>query len=155
MLDLEGARFETPLIKVTGIEIVRSSTPNFCREKLKEGARIILQETPETLREFISVVRLDWMKLEIEDMAFPRGVNGIEKYMADNSAYLSGTPIHVRASIMYNKLLKDFSLEKKYERIRSGDKVKFYLLWSLQILVMKMLSRSLFSFLRKWDCVNM
>jgi len=73
--DLEGVRFTTPEIKVTGVEIVRSSTPEFCRNKLKEASRIILQEDLESLQNYMEKVKSEFMELSPEDVAFPRGAN--------------------------------------------------------------------------------
>ena len=36
-----------------------------------------------------------------------------------------GTPIHVRGAIMYNHMLTQMNLTKKYQSIKGGDKVKF------------------------------
>ena len=36
-----------------------------------------------------------------------------------------GAPVHVKASVRYNDLLKYFNVEKRYELIRSKDKIKW------------------------------
>ena len=36
-----------------------------------------------------------------------------------------GTPIHVRAALLYNHYVKKHGLDKKYQLIREGDKIKF------------------------------
>jgi DNA polymerase elongation subunit (family B) len=39
--------------------------------------------------------------------------------------YNKGTPIHVRGAIVFNSLLQKKKLNKKYQEIRDGDKIKF------------------------------
>ena len=39
--------------------------------------------------------------------------------------YKKSTPIHVRGSLLYNLVLRQKNLEKKYEIIKNGDKIKF------------------------------
>jgi hypothetical protein len=39
--------------------------------------------------------------------------------------YKKGTPIHVRGAIVYNHHLKQLGLEKKYQKIQEGEKLKF------------------------------
>ena len=39
--------------------------------------------------------------------------------------YKKGTPIHVKGTIIHNKLLKEHKLVKKYQIIQEGEKIKF------------------------------
>ena len=39
--------------------------------------------------------------------------------------YKKGTPIHVRGALLYNKALKEKKLDKKYNEIFEGEKIKF------------------------------
>jgi DNA polymerase elongation subunit (family B) len=57
-------------------------------------------------------------------VAFPRGVNGMKQY-AGSPIYAKGTPIHVRGALLYNHHCKRMGLDKKYQPIRDGDKIKF------------------------------
>lgn len=112
-------------MKVTGIEAVRSSTPAACREMIKDTLKLIMTADEATVQREIEQLRKKFWTLPPEDIAFPRGVSDMEKYMDKSSLYKSGTPIHVRAAILYNEALKDYNLSHKYEIIQSGNKMKF------------------------------
>ena len=60
-----------------------------------------------------------------DQIAFPRGVSKVREFQSRDTIYKKGTPIHVRGSIMYNKLVGDMALQKKYTTINNGDKIKF------------------------------
>ena len=71
-------------------------------------------------------------KLPIDDIVNATGMKGIEKYTErkNNKEFIftnlkKGAPVHVKASIRYNDLLKYFNVEKKYDLIRSKDKIKW------------------------------
>jgi len=123
--DSEGVRYKEPELKVTGIEAVRSSTPAACREMIKDTLKLIMTADEATVQREIEQLRKKFWTLPPEDIAFPRGVSDMEKYMDKSSLYKSGTPIHVRAAILYNEALKDYNLSHKYEIIQSGNKMKF------------------------------
>jgi len=111
---------EIPKLKVRGVEIVRTSTPQWCRDKLKEAVDLIFSsKSNDVLIEYINNARKEFEKLPFETIAFPRGVSFSDYKMGGK-----GVPIHVRASFVYNKLLTDLQL-KNHQRISEGDKIKF------------------------------
>ncbi len=123
--DSEGVRFAEPKMKVTGIEAVRSSTPQVCRDLIMDTIKKIVTCTETEVQQHIEDLRVEYMKLPAEDIAFPRGVSEMEKWTDASSLYKKGTPIHVRAALLYNKSLNDNKLGSRYERIQSGNKMKF------------------------------
>ena len=125
VLDDEGLRLKEPKLKVMGLEIVRSSTPAPIRDSLKEAVRLILTSDEDTLQDYILQTQTDFKKFTPEEIAFPRGCNNLTKYTSQADIYAKGTPIHVRGALLYNNLLKEQKLGKRYEKIQEGDKIKF------------------------------
>ena len=120
----EGVQFAKPKLKVMGLEMVKSSTPAVIRSKLKESIMVILEGSQENLHKFVGEFRKEFNKLPVEEVAFPRGVNGMNTYKG-SPIYAKGTPIHVRGSLLFNHHCKRLGLEKKYQAIKDGDKIKF------------------------------
>ena len=123
--DSEGVRYETPKTKIMGIETTRSSTPQVVRDSLKEAIDLILTTDEETVIKFIDDFRQKFREFEPEDIAFPRGVNGMKKYSDRSSIYQKSTPIAVKGSLIYNHYLDKHKLNNKYRKIIDGDKIKF------------------------------
>lgn len=121
----EGVAYDPPKLKVLGMEIVRSSTPAPVRKALKEAVTIALTKDEATIKKFVSDLEAKWHKLRPEEIAFPRGVNGVKEYSDSNSIFRKGTPIHVRGALIYNHLVRTKELDKKYQYIQEGDKIKF------------------------------
>ena len=122
----EGVEYSKPKVKVMGLEMIKSSTPTACREKLSESIDVILNGTEDDMINFIEKFRKEFESLDPADIAFPRGVNGIEQYTDKKSGmFAKGTPIHVRGSILYNFHLEKKKLTKKYTKINEGEKIKF------------------------------
>lgn len=122
--DLEGVRYPEPIIKVTGIETVRSNTPYICREYLKKCLSIIMKESEEVLHDYIEECRNDFYGRRFDEVGKPSGVNGISAYADPIKIYKKGTPWHVRGSLMYNHAIQEYKLDKKYLLIGDEDKIK-------------------------------
>ena len=120
----EGVQYAKPKLKVMGLEMVKSSTPAVIRDKLKDSISVILEGNQSKLHEYIEKYRTEFKQLPVEEIAFPRGVNGMNTYKG-SPIYAKGTPIHVRGSLLFNHHCKRLGLEKKYQAIRDGDKIKF------------------------------
>jgi DNA polymerase elongation subunit (family B) len=107
-----------------GLEMVKSSTPAVIRDKLRESLQVILAGDQKDLHTYVMDFRKEFDKLPIQEIAFPRGVNGLKQY-AGSPIYTKGTPIHVRGSLLFNHHCKRLGIDKKYQPIRDGDKIKF------------------------------
>lgn len=125
--DNEGIRYTSPKLKTVGIETARSSTPEVIRLALEDCLDIILNKNEEDLHDYVKKFKEKFMSLPVEDISFPRGVSDLEKWAeeSEGSLWKVGAPIHVKASITYNEMLKKTGLEKKYPPIKNGDKIKF------------------------------
>ena len=121
----EGVQFAEPKIKVMGLEMVKSSTPAVIRDKLKDSIKVILENDQSKLHKYIEQFRTQFNSFPVEEIAFPRSVNGLKEYMASSTIYRKSTPIHVRGALLLNHHLKQMKLDKKYQPIRDGDKIKF------------------------------
>lgn len=115
--------------KYTGVEIVSTSTPAKVKPFIKKIVKTVLETkdyhaTQKVYREVYDKFK----KLTIPELAFPKGIKGLEKYAAMASGFSigKGTPIHCKAAIYYNKLITDLGVDSKYEKIKSGDKVKYF-----------------------------
>ena len=123
--DNEGVQYKDAQLKIMGIEAVKSSTPAPCREKIKQGLKIIMNGTEKELNLFIQGFRKEFMNLPPEDIAYPRSVNGLSKFSDTSQLFAKGAPIHCKGAILYNHLVQKKRIGHKYPFIQEGDKIKF------------------------------
>jgi len=131
----EGDVFDKPEIKITGVEIVRTSTPRFCVPKLKQTLKNMFSGMNKSdMVKFINSVKKDFISAPIDDIAFPRSINDYSKYcdsidmrkfVKDDVVPIapSGSPIHVTGSMFFNYIIEKEGLE--YEPISNSTKIKF------------------------------
>ena len=120
-------------LDIKGLDIIRSSTPPAFRDLMKQILKDILTDVDKNIIDKNIVNFKNTMrKLPIDDIVNATGMKGIEKYTErkNNKEFMftnlkKGAPVHVKASIRYNDLLKYFNVEKKYDLIRSKDKIKW------------------------------
>lgn len=125
VLDKEGKVKSPPDMKIMGLEIVRSSTPKFVRNALRESVRLILSTDLPTVRTYVEKFQQIFYSTNIDEISFPRGVNNIAKYYDKATLYKKGCPIHVRASLLHNFYVTKKNVQEKYQMIEEGAKVKF------------------------------
>ena len=121
----EGVQYAEPKLKMMGIEAVKSSTPQVCRDKIRDALRLIIDGSEKDLNNFIQEFRKEWLELKPDMIAFPRSCNGLRKWSTTNGIFRKGCPMHVKGALLYNYQLKDKKLNKKYPEIMEGEKVKF------------------------------
>jgi hypothetical protein len=123
--DNEGVRYAKPKLKIMGIEAIKSSTPAPCREALKQMFTTIMTGSESAVQRDIELFRTHFKTLPPDQIAFPRGITNLTQFMDKQTIYRKGTPIHARGSILYNKMITDLSLQKQYNKIQNGEKIKF------------------------------
>jgi len=121
----EGVQYSVPQMKVMGLEMIKSSTPSAIRDKMKETIKLMVTGTEDEVQDYIADFRKEFKKLPIEEISFPRSVNGLKTYTDNIMIYTKGTPIHVKGSLLYNYLLNKHKLTNKYPIIKEGEKLKF------------------------------
>ncbi|MCK5020088.1 MAG: hypothetical protein KAS32_23745 [Candidatus Peribacteraceae bacterium] len=121
--DNEGVRYTKPKIAVTGLESVRSTTTKFVSGRLKEAYKIALLGDEISLQQHVIKVRDEFMAQSVDDLALPKGVNDITKWLDSVGDILKGCPMHVRASIVHNQMVEKLNLSTKH--ITNGSKIKY------------------------------
>jgi DNA polymerase elongation subunit (family B) len=127
-----------PKLSVTGLEIVRSSTPDFVIEKLQEALNIILDKDEKSLQDFVEKVKKEFFKIADKNpelIAKTSSVNNLN-YKKDSKGYYRinedgrriACPINSRAAITYNDYVNKYGLWDIYPLIQEGDKIKFVML---------------------------
>ena len=122
--DLEGVRYTEPSLKIMGIEAVKSSYPEICRDTIKETLKLIMSTDNESVINFIDKFRKEFHGMTPEEIGYSSSVSYLRKYEELDGSPKKGTPYNSKSSLLYNKLLKDNGLLKKYEEIKEGDKIK-------------------------------
>ena len=132
-----GVKVEKMVVK--GIDVVRADFPPAFRTLLKEMLKdILFDATKEKIDEKLLTFKKKISILSIIDVAKPTSVKNVRKYTSKRKKnvyvqdtdvefknYEKGSPAHVKASIMYNNLIKYYRLEKKYKRIEDGEKIRW------------------------------
>jgi len=127
VLDEEGISCKK--FKYTGVEIARTTMPDPIKPLAKKIVETMLFtqdqiKTNEVIAETYEVFK----KLPISDISFVMGLKGYEKYSSrcDGFKTVKSMPLHVKAAYFHNILLKTFGIDKKYEQISSGDKIRYF-----------------------------
>jgi DNA polymerase elongation subunit (family B) len=122
-------------VTVKGLDVVRSSFPKAFREFMKELLADILSATSkETIDRKILSLKASLKNKHYLEIARNTSANNIAEYgnmeHGGLNQFKKGTPVHIKAGIVYNRLLEYYRLEKQYEPITDGAKIKYVYLKS-------------------------
>ena len=136
----EGAYYTIPSLSVTGLELVRSSTPEFAKKVFEKALEIMLLKDEKDLQLYLKEVKKEFDELVktpvgVKQIARISGVSNLNydtecwcREVLDSKGNLIKklpAPMNSRASILHNQLVKKLGLEEKYELIEEGNKVRF------------------------------
>jgi DNA polymerase elongation subunit (family B) len=121
----EGVQYDEPKLKIMGIEAIKSSTPEVCRQMFKQAFEIIMKGSEEETQSFLAKWKAEHKSMTPEQISSPRGVSNITKWHDPYTTFTKGTPIHVRGALVYNKSISEEGLGNQYDLIKNGEKIKF------------------------------
>lgn len=121
----EGVTYTKPKIKVMGLEMVRSSTPAWVKDKLENSFDIMFDKNESSVQEYIKNLKEEYFKLTPSDIGRISGVSNVSEKVDKDTIYVKGAPMHVRASLLYNHMIEKMNLKKQYPLIGDGDKIKY------------------------------
>jgi len=118
-----------------GVELVRSSTPAFARDKIVSIVKYLFSHADtfniKDLLKLVKGLRKEFELADIDDICMQSSVSKYEtKVLHDKSLplqFVSGAHFAVKSAAHYNYLLmKSKDYQQKYEFIKSGTKIKYY-----------------------------
>lgn len=142
--DMEGFRYTAnehePHEKIMGLFSVTSTCPEFIKPYFNKVMYNLCADGVDEARNTIKEMKELFMKKPISDIAFPKGVTDVDKFVnpetklpwdgewldvGSGKTRNGGVPINAKAAIYHNYLVDKLGLEKKYQKIKSGDKMKY------------------------------
>lgn len=118
---------------IKGLEPVKSSYPNWARERLKVLTEYLVKvgkhlDIEQDLLPKLKELQSDFQELPHNEASFNFKIRVYNKYIESEKhlKLLKGIPIYSRAAAYYNHRLISTGLNKKYTLLREGDKIKYY-----------------------------
>jgi len=118
-----------------GVELVRSSTPLFARDKIVDIVKyLFLNPDSFNIKDLLKLVknlRKEFELANIDDIAMQSSCSNYDAKIIDDKnlplQYQTGAHFAVKAAAYNNYLLsKNKEAQQKYEFIKSGTKIKYY-----------------------------
>lgn len=118
---------------IKGLEPAKSSYPTWAREHLRTLTEYLVQvgkhlDIERDLLPKLKELEEEFKTVSHHDAAFNFKIRVYNKYIESEKdlRLLKGIPIYSRAAAYYNHTLLKTGLNKKYQMLREGDKIKYY-----------------------------
>ncbi len=129
LLELDGMAPSKPF-KYTGVSVVKSIYSDSVKKLIKEVLESAILAQDKTKADKILRDAYDkFCKMSIEEVSYRSKISDYEKYarMVDSYGKTGkGTTIQGKSAIAFNRMLKHFDLEAKYESIGNGTHIKYF-----------------------------
>ena len=142
--DMEGFRYTAnggePHEKIMGLFSVTSTCPEFVKPWFNRVLHDLVAEGVDKARETVAEFRKLFFAKPISEISFQKGVSDMDKFLdpetnlpwegqwtdkASGKVRNGGCPINAKAAIYHNHLVDKLNLQKTYQKIKSGDKMKY------------------------------
>jgi len=123
ILDLEGEPVDE--MSITGMEIIRSDSPEICKPKIKRVLELILKNASDReIQKYIQESKKEMLKCTPEEIAENKGINNIEKYIYNKYKIKIKTPHQVKGVANLRFLVEKLKMEDEVEIPQEGNKAK-------------------------------
>ena len=134
IVNKNGIKLKEPELEMKAIDVVRSSYPIIFKKQLKQFCIDILNNLSESeINKSILSFERKLKQVPVIELAKNTSVHfqsddGKHIYHDDKRKrfeYYKGTPAQVKAVLFYNDLIDEWRLNKKVEKIKDGQKIKW------------------------------
>ena len=131
VIENEGKVYPEPKLSITGIDMVKTTMPSFFKDASKSILHsMLVDDDRDKIVDMLRDYKERFMKEDIFNISAPRSVNNYDKYSEDVETYISNgevyfkskTPQHVKASMLYNFLIKKKKL--MYPFVGNGSQIR-------------------------------
>jgi DNA polymerase elongation subunit (family B) len=132
----DGKTFDAgSYISTKGLEIIQSSTPAFCRDKLTDLVKFLFSKDKLDndaiggLTRVLKEIKKEFQLADIEQISSNRRIGDYNKFVINDTnefELAKGCPIHVRAGAHHNYLINNSSQKNNFEMIKTSDKIRWY-----------------------------
>lgn len=112
-------------MSITGMEIIRSDSPEVVKPMIKHILELILKGHEDVeISDEIERCKTKLKTCRPDEIAENKGINKLDKYKVKEFNYKKGAPHQVKGAINYHFLLDKFNITGKYEMPMNGNKAK-------------------------------
>lgn len=126
VLDDEGVKVNK--FKYVGVSVVKTTMPKLLKPYLKKIMEdMVMKQNVKSANSLFNEAYDIFKELPIETISRISGINTFNKYVkgCDKFNTAKGMTEHMRAAHYHNVLLSELGLEKNYQKLKQGDKIRY------------------------------